>query len=150
MPLSSVLETIATASGKDSDSAEVANEAAVAALGTLVLDQFELPPNERLLAHFQCSLVEYSMLHPGYLYVFEQHLCFVGLLHVHRVCIELAHVSGVQRRSFFGLVDARVEVLHTEHDTVSRSTWFLSLGKCDAILAAITKAWKAIGSSPFS
>jgi hypothetical protein len=119
----------------------------LAALAPHVLQQFQLPATERLYSYHQCSLVESVFFHSGYLYVFEQHLCFVGLLRVNRKCISLMSVTGVYKRSIFGL-DTRIEVVATpERGAEAQSSWFVSLTQRDEIYRAVQARWSAVAST---
>lgn len=55
----------------------LASTRANAALAAHILHRFDLPATERLLGYFMCSLVE-TVFHTGHLYIFENHICFIG------------------------------------------------------------------------
>jgi hypothetical protein len=138
------LGALATANRSGANSA-VKDE--LAALAPHVLEQFHLPATERLYSYHQCSLVESAFFHSGYLYVFEQHLCFVGLLRVNRKCISLRSVTGIYKRAIFGL-DTRIEVVATpERGSEAQSSWFVSLTQRDEIFRAIQERWSSVASA---
>jgi hypothetical protein len=112
-----------------------------------VLQQFQLPATERLYSYHQCALVDSVFFHSGYLYLFERHLCFVGLLRVNRECIPLSTVTGVYKRTLFGL-ETRVEVLHTpERGGEPQSTWLVSLTDRDTLYSAVMERWSAVAAA---
>jgi hypothetical protein len=132
--------------GAASDAATTADEQ-LAALAPHVLQQFQLPATERLYSYHQCALVESVFFHSGYLYLFERHLCFVGLLRVNRECIPLSTVTGVYKRTLFGL-DTRIEVLHTpERGGEPQSTWLVSLTDRDTLYNAVMERWSAVAAA---
>jgi hypothetical protein len=119
----------------------------LAALAPHVLQQFQLPATERLHSYHQCALVDSVFFHSGYLYLFERHLCFLGLLRVNRECIPLSTVTGVYKRTLFGL-ETRVEVLHTpERGGEPQSTWLVSLTDRDTLYNAVMERWSAVAAA---
>jgi hypothetical protein len=99
------------------------------------------------LAITSALLVDSVFFHSGYLYLFERHLCFVGLLRVNRECIPLSTVTGVYKRTLFGL-ETRVEVLHTpERGGEPQSTWLVSLTDRDTLYNAVMERWSAVAAA---